>query len=794
MSTLARTFLMLLLAFSPGWLAAAPWEAKDLNPVTIKEAPKHEPVVLVAEGQGKASIVVMNKAAGARDLQSFIEKATGAKLPIVNDKLVKPAIVLGDCPEAAALGLESSKMPVEGFAIRTAPDVVFIVGRPHDRNANGQLWGVFEFLERFVGVRWYFPPAVAKGPQIGQSIPKSTELAVPPAWVEDAPTFRMRVLWPACSEPWHGKGINMGVLHRFLRGGNSWPIQLRVHQPYWHKYEELRKERPEVYQLRRDGSRQHEVICYGSPKTLETYLEGIQNHLDGKGPAYAPITNRAITVSPADVELSCYCKDCRKLWDDQAGQYGGASKVMATFVDRLAREVKKRWPKEGFTVIFLPYLNYTAAPEGFKFPGNVEVQICGMPGLACHKEPAIRDSEQANIDRWIATSGRRIQNWHYCCWPAHKTKAAYQYPHVVRDHYQQNLKKTIGTFINGVADHWPRQHISLYCWLKVLWDPEFDVDAAIDEFARRMFGPAAGTMRELLGLQIDGWEKSRWPGGRFSPRGIYTASFPPETVEKIKSLLAKARELAVDDELATARLNYCAPALEAFFEEAAMMAGEGFRPLLAQKVGELPNIDGELNDAQWKRAAPVSFVQAAGKGKGKPARYPTTVQAVWTPDGIMFGFHMHEPTPKLLETKNGGHDNGNMWWDDNVELFVDVTGKSEGEFYQFIVNPEVNYWDSKLKDTTWECKGFKGAAHRGKDFWSLEVFLPYSAFTDGKKPGSGTNTVWTGNFTRHRVVDKGLQSTKPPQEGSVREYQRMNTTGSTTSDNLADFAEIRFIE
>ena len=182
-----------------------------------------------------------------------------------------------------------------------------------------------------------------------------------------------------------------------------------------------------------------------------------------------------------------------------------------------------------------------------------------------------------------------------------------------------------------------------------------------------------------------------------------------------------------------------------------------------------------------------------GKGKGKP-KYATTVQGVWTPEGITFGFHMVEPTPQLLETKNGGHDNGSVWWDDCIEIFLDVTGKSEGEFYQFIVNPQGNYWDSKLKDTTWECPGFRAKAHRGTDSWSLEVFLPYAAFPEARRPGSGTHTAWTGNFTRHRVADRGLKSTKPPQEGSVREYQRMNTTGATASDNLADFAAIKFVE
>ncbi len=774
--------------------AAQPSEAPDLTPVTLHKQPAHAPVALVKDGKPRASIVVMNKAAGANLLQSFIRQTTGAELPIIQNKISKPAIILGDCREAAALGLDSGKMPPEGFAIKTTADAIHIVGRNDGRDANGQVWGVIEFLERFVGVRWYFPPATEKGPQIGQSVLAMRDLAVPPVWLEDAPAFRMRVMWPPMSQPWQGKGINLTGVQRFLRSGNSWPIQLKVHQPNWLAYENLKKNRPGVFQQRKDGSRQHEVLCYGHPQTVETYLEGIQNFVDGKKPLYAPIADKAITVSPYDVELACYCEHCQKLWDDKGGQYGGASKVMATFVDKLAREVQRRWSDEGFTVVYLPYLNYTTAPKGFRFPGNVEIQLAGMPGLAAYKEPAIRDSEQANIDRWIATSGRPIQNWHYSAWPAHKTKAAFQYPHVAKDFYLRNRGKTIGSFINGTHNHWPRQHISLYCWLKVLWNPEFDVDAAVDEFARRMFGPAETTMRELLALQVDRWEQGRWPGGRFSPKGIYEVSFPPETIAKMKALADKAREQAKADALTMARVDYCLSAFDEFFKEAATMSGQGLKPLVAQKVGETPAIDGKLDDSQWQRAAANSFVQATGKDKGKPARYPTTAQAVWTLEGITFGFLLREPTPHLLETDNGGHDNGQMWWDDNVELFLDVTGKSEGEFYQFIVNPETNLWDSKMKDTTWECKGLQAAAHRGKDFWSLEVYLPYDAFPDVSRPGSGTDTAWTGNFTRHRVADNGLKSKKPKQEGSVREYQRMNTTGAATSDNLADFAEIRFIE
>src|SRR5262249_38719457 len=159
------------------------------------------------------------------------------------------------------------------------------------------------------------------------------------------------------------------------------------------------------------------------------------------------------------------------------------------FVNKLAVEVKQRWPDK--TVIYLPYLNYTLAPDGLKFPGNVEVQICGMPGLAQYKEPKIAAEDQANIDKWMAISGRKVQNWHYDCWPEDRTKAPYQYPHVAQAFYRANRDKTIGSFINGDHDHFPRQNISLYCWMKLMWNPEFNVDDAVAQFSARMFGPAA---------------------------------------------------------------------------------------------------------------------------------------------------------------------------------------------------------------------------------------------------------------------------------------------------------------
>src|SRR5207244_3555149 len=107
--------------------------------------------------------------------------------------------------------------------------------------------------------------------ELGQSVPKAASLSVPPTWIEDAPAFRMRVMWPPTSNPWNGTGTPLYAVQNFLRAGNSWPNEIRVHQPNWATVEEYKKDRPrrpvrqrledrgEVH--RRPGGRSEEAVA-----------------------------------------------------------------------------------------------------------------------------------------------------------------------------------------------------------------------------------------------------------------------------------------------------------------------------------------------------------------------------------------------------------------------------------------------------------------------------------------------------------------------------------------------------
>jgi len=755
----------------------------DLNPVTIKKTINHSPVPIFLNGVPKATICLMDEVQNQKtlkavtELQTCMELIGGEKLAISKGKLVDgPTIVIGNCKEAKEIGLDGSKMPIEGFAIKTTQNRIYIVG--HDDKeigSYGTAWGIYEFLEREANVRWYWTEQNG-----GRYTKKQPNLTVAPIWLEDAPVYRKRDIWPS-----HLPGL--AQLHMALRSANSWPINLIVHAPHnLGKIENFSTTRPEIFQLHKDGKRDSIMLCYGNKRTLETYLERIAEHFDnGKKLERGDIgiDRDTITVSPWDNNISCYCEDCQKLLDKNGGAYGSASPILENFVAKLGEEVKKRWP--GKTVLYLPYMNYTLASGTVKFPDNVEVQLCGMPGVALYKESIVNKQFQGNIDKWQKLTGRKVQTWDYSCWPEDRTKAPYHYPHVLKKYYQDNQDKIVGSFINGVTDHWPRSNWSLYCWMKCLWNPEFNVDAAAEEFCKRMFGPASAPMQKLLNLQISCWEDSRFSNGTLSATAVYTQAFPAPVIKQMKSLLKDAHRLGDSDPVIKQRLDYYETPFADFFKEYEyVVEGKGMTPLVLKKTGEMPVIDGKLDDKMWETAPKASFHFYDSKQKKQASsKFPTTMQALWNENGIIYGFYMKEPNPKALKKDNKNSDDGALYWQDCIELFIDPSGTNSADPYHLIITAGDAVFDSFGKDTTWTCDGLKFKSYEGNDYWSMEVFIPHKAL-GANITTSSTGQKWHGQFCRHRMSDL---------EGG-RENQKLNANQPGFNSNTGDFTELRFME
>jgi hypothetical protein len=581
-------------------------QVKDLTPVKIHQRPQHAPVPIVSDGIPRAKVFLAdehpsrNLALLVKELLDAIKLSTGADLEVVRQLPVPdaPAIVIGDCDAARAARIDAARIPIEGFVVKTAPNRVYLVGSTaplptvtniSDPYSNdGTAWAIADFLERFVGVRWYWPAEAN-----GRSVIRMKTLAVAPVHYSDEPVFRKRAHWPPRytkkDGQWRarwfenndpvpaGRAVPPGVetidmlpLLAAVRMGNSWPYMIKVHEPQslW-RNPKLIEQHKAMFAKKEDGSTNFSMLCYSSQETFDFLMDGCERFWTKGQKTASWVTDTAVTISPSDERVHCYCEKCQKLYDPRGGTFGTASRLMAVFVKKFAEEVKRRWP--GKMVMYLPYWNYTMCPDDVELPDNVQIQMCTMP-FALMREPGERATFEKSFAAWRKKSPNKIQSWEYSNGVTSWTFAPVQYPHVLKDYYSHNRDLLVGSFINGeFLNEWSRTAISLYCWTKVLWNPEVDVDAIMDVYCERMFGKANKTSHELLRMMCDRWEKARWSQGQAVDgrlnSTVYRDTWPPDVVAKMARLWEQARQELQDDPLALQRFEYSTWTFEHFLRE-----------------------------------------------------------------------------------------------------------------------------------------------------------------------------------------------------------------------------------
>ena len=589
----------------------------DLPPVRVYPTPAGAPVEIVRGGQPRAVVYVAEAKPSAtlvrmvQELGEVVKLSTGAELVTVAAPPApdQAAMIIGDCAESRQAGIEADQLPLEGFEVKTAGKRVFLVGSTqalppnagyNDQYGNeGTAWAVADFLERFVGVRWYWPTEVG-----GRCLTMTDTLTVPAVHYSDEPAFRMREFSntregytrPFASRWEHNNGVTpsaeaippelnriaMAPLLDCLRAGTSWPYKIKVHMPQqvW-KDQGLVQQHPELFELKENGERNFSMLCYGNQATLAFLLAGCEAYWDNNPAAMAPwnnhgpswVTGTCVTVSPFDEPVHCYCPDCAPLYDPTGGGgdgYGSASEIMGRFVKKMCEAVKQRWPDR--KVLFLAYTNYTVCPAEVDFPDNLEIQQCTM-ATGLMRQADARKLMEDNERAWSRKVGGKITTWEYPHRVPEWTNAPVQYPHVIQSYYRDQRDVLAGSFLNaGGISEWSKAAPTDYCLLRLLWNPEMNVDAMLDEMCRRLFGKAAGPARELLRLECDRWEGAPWresvgDAGRI-PARVFADTWPPQVVAQMEKLRQQAREKTKDDLVARQRLAYWTWSFDAFLQEA----------------------------------------------------------------------------------------------------------------------------------------------------------------------------------------------------------------------------------
>ena len=135
------------------------------------------------------AVVVVPKSAeaiaryAAEELVGHIEHATGVRLPIVEGGEATGSkasrIYVGETEAAAQVGIDVEQLASEACVLRSVGQDFFIVGNdgPGDplstgHTQSGTLWGVYEILEKQLGVRWLWPG------DLGTVVPRRSSLCI----------------------------------------------------------------------------------------------------------------------------------------------------------------------------------------------------------------------------------------------------------------------------------------------------------------------------------------------------------------------------------------------------------------------------------------------------------------------------------------------------------------------------------------------------------------------------------------------------------------------------------------
>ncbi len=513
--------------------------------VNIKVTGAEDGMVTPVEGGVvKAAIVLPaeadeNEQLAAEELAGFVERISGARLPIVRDA----AAVGGALPiriglslaADAAQAIEAGGDDPASFLVRVKPDGVWLAGL----SSHGTLYAAYELLEQS-GVRWFMPG------EVGTVVPEAKTVSWRVQETVQHPGFAGRKLSDMRSpseREWYRR-MRMGGFDAGAHG-----LGIRVD----------REKEPELF-MHEDGKPTHH-LSVSNPEVQRRVIAHWKSRLE-KNPDL-----KCLPIGPDDG--AGFGHDP---WDagDMDPLHGKVSVTdrYIKFYNLVLDELQKTWPDVG--IGFYCYAQYMRPPVREKpnpkiLPVLAPIDVCRYHAIdnpICPERAYIRDI----VEGWQAL-GTDMMYRGYLFNLAdqglpfsmiRQIQAEYPYYH------EQDFRACRVECKPAWGYHAP----SLYLAAKIMWDPELDVKALLDDYFQRLYGPAAAPMQaHFERLERAYAEADYHTGNVFDMPHILT----PSVMAELASTLSQAEQAAGDDAALAARVKMVRVGYDFGVETLAMM-------------------------------------------------------------------------------------------------------------------------------------------------------------------------------------------------------------------------------
>jgi len=458
----------------------------------------------------------------AHVLQDYLLQISGAALPIIKaEKANSPfEIVLGQNERLDELdvGINLNDLKKDGFLIKTDSLRLVIAGG----SEKGTLFGVYSFLEDYLGCRMYSPD-VKVIPEIKKiAIDEIDDLQVPAL---DIRTTHYRITWDSEYIDWHK------LSHDENGGRPDWGMWV-------HTFHALVppdvyfEEHPEYFSMV-NGKRLPTQLCLTNPDVLKITVQNLRKKIAENPEAMY------WSVSQNDNRNYCTCDNCTAI-DEREGSPSGS---IIQFVNQVADQFPDRM------ISTLAYEYGRKAPKTLVPRDNVNIMLCSIEvyrDKSIEEDPTSAGFMQDVID-WGKIS-KDIIVWDYVI----------QFPNLISPFpnlqvIQPNLQFFVKNGVTAMFEQGNREvggefaALRAYLISKLMWNPDANVDTLMNDFLDGYYGQGGKFIRTYIDEMREALLESGVHLRIFgSPNEAADSYLTPDLIDRYEELFDQA-ELAVAD-------------------------------------------------------------------------------------------------------------------------------------------------------------------------------------------------------------------------------------------------------
>ena len=771
----------------------------------------------------------------AADLQTYLEKISGAKLPIRNEPSDKVPykLFVGDSAHTKALKLSSEGLKYGAFKIASGKDWMAFLGdntdfvpkEPWAKNNADRKTGKFQKAwEAVSGTRYGAPnggmyknrervPGHVGKPEGATTGPRETleiwtmdergsfnavchylrSLGVRwymPGEVGEVIPKMKTVPFPAINETVHPDFPIRRFNVRFATASDPtmyWMMRLGFRNNYgmmiahgmhtMTHMEWLLDEKPEWFALyggKRDTKKGERLnhLCYSNPELFKETVKWARAQFD-------VYNYDSVSIMPPDAYIAiCQCELCEGKQIDSMGSRGKLSNHVWDFVNRVAIETAKTHPNN--KILCCAYGANTDPPTNIdKLHKNVQVMIVGGRRPR-NSLPEQREAIEKLWNGWKAKTDNPLsifENYPF-------TDRGFYLPAFVWQTQVESINATKGHSIG--EDIWlsMRQdfdtvdigfnHFQVYFTARAYWGgKDLDAHEMLKDYCQNFYGPAGVKMQEFFEYCEPNYQDMERDKSKVDAA---LAIFDTAKAQVSADSIHGQRIALVDDFLKNLRKK---------------------SELLGRKRGPVPylrtvwvpkkpiKIDGKFDDQYWQNCPTAATGRLRVLETGQEPIYATHIKSGWDrgAQNLYFAIQCQEHPDEELNIATKKNEDQAIWYGDVVEILLD---NDAHHYYQLAINPagalvDLDRGADKSAWFRWQSQA-EVATYVGKGFWNIEIRIPVTTDKNdplnqiiGRKPSA--SLPWHFNICRQRIRENG------------KEYSAFSPTGTASFHTTAKFAK-----